>query len=85
MQELRRKGNFSETQLPRTLVSEFTENMTFFQSKHSSEVTNQKKAKVSNIIMCTMYLFAGQSGLDLHQSFSGKTDINLMDRHRVKH
>ena len=80
VQELRRKGNFSETQL-RTLVSEFTENMTFFQSKHSSEVTNQKKAKVSNIIMCTMYLFAGWSGLDLHQSFLGKTDINLMDRH----
>ena len=64
-------------------MSEFAENMMLLQSKHSSEVTNQKKAKVLNIIMCTMYLFAGQSGLDLHQSFSGKTDINLMDRHRV--
>ena len=40
-----RKGNFSESEL-RTLVSQFAQNKTLLQAKHSSTVTNQKKAKV---------------------------------------
>lgn len=40
-----RKGNFSESEL-RTLVSQFAQNKTLLQSKYSSTVTNQKKAKV---------------------------------------
>ena len=43
-----RIGNFGETQ-PCTLVSQFMENKTLLQLKHSSTVTDQKKARCGQI------------------------------------